>query len=130
MHKNLTSNQSAIVDSPIRSKIFLEGIAGSGKTTCGIERMLSLMEQGVSGRSILILIPQRTLAVAYDQALRTPGVVAGGMVTILTIGGLAQRMVNLFWPLIVESAGFTQANHPPIFLTLETSGVGLGCRRC
>ena len=83
--------------------------------------MLSLMEQGVSGRSILILIPQRTLAVAYDQALRTPGVIAGGMVTILTIGGLAQRMVNLFWPLIVESAGFTQANHPPIFLTLETT---------
>jgi len=80
-----------------------------------------MMEQGVSGSSILLLVPQRTLAIPYYQVLNTPGVVAGGVVSILTVGGLAQRMVDLFWPLVVEDAGFREIDRPPTFLTLETA---------
>ena len=41
--------------------------------------------------------------------------------TIVTPGGLAQRMVELFWPLVAGTAGFAQPDRPPTFLTLETA---------
>jgi hypothetical protein len=41
-------------------------------------------------------------------------------VTLLTVGGLAQRMVDLFWPLVADKAGFAHPEQPPTFLTLET----------
>ncbi len=104
-----------------RKKIFLEGPAGTGKTTAGVEWLLQLLAQGVPGNSVLLLVPQRTLAEPYLQALNAPGVQATGMVTILTVGGLAQRMVDIFWPLISEKAGFARPNDPPVFLTLETA---------
>jgi len=117
----LTEGQIALIERPLHAKIFLEGPAGSGKTTTGVERLLYLMASGVPADSILLILPQRTLALPYYQVLRHPGVLAGGVVTILTIGGLAQRMVELFWPLVAEQAGFADPHKPPIFLTLETA---------
>ena len=32
-----------------------------------------------------------------------------------------QRMVDLFWPLVADKAGFAHPNRPPTFLTLETA---------
>ncbi len=68
-----------------------------------------------------MLLPQRTLAAPFTRALRQPTTPAGGEVTILTLGGLAQRTVELFWPLVAKEAGFAQPNRPPVFLTLETA---------
>ncbi len=79
------------------------------------------MAQGVPGDTILLLTPQRTLATPYYQALRHPGVIAGGMVDVLTLGGLTRRMVELFWPLVSAQAGFSHPDRPPIFLNLETA---------
>jgi superfamily I DNA/RNA helicase len=121
MQLSLSQPQLELIEHPLGSKTFLEGPAGCGKTTAGVERLLHLMEQGVPGDSILLLVPQRTLAAPYYDALRTPGVLAGGMVTVLTVGGLAQRMVELFWPLVAEEAGFARPDWPPTFLTLETA---------
>ena len=101
--------------------IFLEGPAGTGKTTVGVERLLHLMVQGVPANKILLVVPQRSLATPYYEALTFPGAVAGGMVSIVTVGGLARRMVELFWPLISEEAGFGLPDKPPVFLTLETA---------
>jgi hypothetical protein len=101
--------------------IFLEGPAGCGKTTVAVERMLHLMNHRVRGDNILLLVPQRTLADPYLEAASHPGVVAGAMVQALTIGGLAQRMVELFWPLAAPAAGFVHPGKPPVFLTLETA---------
>ena len=117
----LTEEQHSIIEQPICSHIFLEGIAGTGKTTVGVERVLHLLSNGVPGNQILLLVPQRTLATPYYEALRSPGVPPGGSVNILTIGGLARRMVDLFWPVIVEDAGFVHPNQPPTFLTLESA---------
>lgn len=118
---DLTSDQLRLIASPLDASIFLEGPAGSGKTTAGVERLLHLMASGIPGRDILLVVPQRTLASAYTLALQTPGVVAGGLVDIVTVGGLARRMVDLFWPLVAGAAGFASPDHPPTFLTLETA---------
>ena len=118
---NLSDSQLALIQAPVECKIFLDGPAGAGKTTAGVGRLLHLLDSGVPARSILTLAPQRTLAAPYTDALRRPTVRAGGQVTVFTVGGLAQRMVDLFWPLIAEEAGFARPDRPPTFLTLETA---------
>jgi hypothetical protein len=113
--------QLEVSTSALNAKIFLEGPAGVGKTTAAVERMLYLMAEGVPGNSILLVLPQRTLGGPYLRALAQPGVLSGGLVSILTMNGLAQRMVDLFWPIIAAPAGFGLPNRPPVFLTLETA---------
>lgn len=119
--EQLTSAQAAVVALPPASWIFLEGPAGTGKTTAAVARLVALLQAGVPGHQVLVLLPQRTLAGPFAAALRKPSAPAGGEVTILTMGGLAQRAVELFWPLVAEGAGFAHPDRPPVFLTLETA---------
>lgn len=121
INPTLSGPQLALVQRPIESKAFLEGPAGTGKTTAGVARLLHLLNTGVPANSILVITPQRTLGAPYYEALRRPSVDAGGQVTLLTVGGLAQRIVDLFWPLVAEEAGFGHPDRPPTFLTLETA---------
>jgi hypothetical protein len=113
--------QHQIIESPLDLKLFVSGPAGTGKTSAGVERMRYLLSQGVPGESILMLTPQRTLQEPYLDLLYSPERSAGGEVTPATIGGLARRMVDLFWPLAAEAAGFANPDQPPVFLTLETA---------
>lgn len=112
----------------LSARIFLEGPAGAGKTTLAVERMLTLLESGVRAETILVLTPQRTLHQPYLAALRGETARAdagrlppGGEVTLATIGGLARRSIELFWPLAAEAAGFAHPERPPVFLTIETA---------
>ncbi len=117
----LAPHQSDLVERPLTERIFLEGPAGTGKTSAGVARLLRLLEEGVPARFILVIVPQRTLAGPYHRALQQPTVRAGGQVTVSTIGGLARRMVDLFWPLVAEEADFAHPDRLPLFLTLETA---------
>ncbi|MFC1997511.1 UvrD-helicase domain-containing protein [Chloroflexota bacterium] len=117
----LTLDQRSIIEQPIETHVFLEGLAGTGKSTVGVERIIQLLVNGIPGNQILLLVPQRTLAAPYYEVLRSPGIPAGSTVTILTIGGLARRMVELFWPIIADQASFDYPDHPPTFLTLESA---------
>jgi len=118
---NLSLSQHQIIESPLDLKLFVSGPAGTGRTTAGVERMKYLLAQGVPGESILMLTPQRTLQELYLDLLYSPERSAGGEVTPATIGGLARRMVDLFWPVAAEAAGFAHPDQPPVFLTLETA---------
>jgi hypothetical protein len=118
---NLTEEQRQIAGSPLASKTFLSGPAGCGKTTVAVERLRSLLASGVAADSILILTPQRTLQEPYERVLHDPDLGPGGQVTLATVGGLARRMLDLFWPLAVEAANFAHPDQPPVFLTLETA---------
>jgi len=103
------------------SKIFLIGPPGTGKTTLAVERLRWLIRQGMPATALLILVPQRTLAVPYYDTLRDPDLGPVGPVDIITLDGLARRVVRLFWPLIGDHAGFAHPTHPPVFLTVETA---------
>ena len=113
--------QVELVELPFDSKVFLEGPAGSGKTTTAVERLLFQMANGVHGDSILVLVPHRSLGGVYYDALQQPGVLAGGAVTLVTLGGLARRAIDLFWPVVADQAGFNIIPGDPTFLTMETA---------
>ncbi|MBI5930874.1 MAG: hypothetical protein HY862_16310 [Chloroflexi bacterium] len=101
---------------------FLEGPAGTGKTTYAIEHLHRLLQEGIRPESILILVPQRTLGRPYQLAAVDPSWPDAAGVDVVTFGGLARRGLQLFWPEIATSAGFTNAEgHEPIFLTIETA---------
>ena len=116
----LSSRQRDVIESPTTSKLFLRGPAGAGKTTCGTERIAHLVKMGIPSDSILVLTPQRTLQTPYKSFLDSVDV-TGGEVTFATIGGLARRLLDLFWPLAFEVGGFSKLDQPPLFLTLETA---------
>jgi hypothetical protein len=117
----ISSEQIQVAESLPDHRIFLSGIAGTGKTNAGLGRLLWLLNQGIPGEQILILTPQRTLATPYLEAAATSPVSTAPLVTNLTIGGLSRRMIDLFWPLVSDAASFAQPDMPPVFLTLETS---------
>ena len=117
----LTSSQLSVIKAPIQSRLFLRGPAGAGKTTTAVERLNFLLESGLPADQILILTPQRTLQTPYLNNIRSPLMKAGAESTPATIGGLARRTLDLFWPLAAEIAGFAQPEKPPIFLTMETA---------
>ena len=113
--------QHQIIESPLDSRLFVSGTAGTGKTTAGVERIRYLLAKGNPADSILLLTPQRTLQEPYLDLLESPERIAGGEVTSATVGGLARRMCDLFWSLAAQEGGFKNPDHPPVFLTLETA---------
>jgi len=118
---DLSPLQLQIVESPLDARLFVSGRAGTGKTTAGVERLHHLLNKGVPADSILLLTPQRTIQEPYLDLLYSPQRGAGGEVTSATVGGLARRMCDLFWPLAAGQAGFKNPGRPPVFLTLETA---------
>jgi hypothetical protein len=118
---SLTPDQQQIAW-PIHSpRTFLTGIAGSGKTTAAVERLYQMLINGIPADQILVLTPQRSLAAPYRAILKQPDIPPGGRVDILTLNGLAQHMIRLFWPLVAKSSGFSRPSSSPNFLTIETA---------
>lgn len=114
----LSKDQRSLVKtkSTTKNTLWLEGPAGTGKTTTSVHRMRDLLERGIDPGSILVLVPQRTLAQPYADALVDAP--AGADVTLTTIAGLSHQMVEFFWPLVAGQFG--QPDRPPTFLSLET----------
>ncbi|MHC1741154.1 MAG: UvrD-helicase domain-containing protein [Anaerolineaceae bacterium] len=116
-----SKQQIDLINTSSGDAIFVEGFAGSGKTTASVERLISLIHAGISPQSVLVLVPQRSLGIPYRAATQAAELAAAGDVSILTMGGLAQRMISLFWPMLGVNAGFIKPTRPPQFLTLETA---------
>lgn len=121
MSVSLTPPQLEIAAGGRSSRIFLSGPPGTGKSTVGVALLDQLQSSGARADSILILTPQRTLQDPYIESLHSPRTAAGVMATTATIGGVARRLCDLFWPLLAERAGFADPSRPPLFLTLETA---------
>ncbi|MCS3953364.1 hypothetical protein [Salinibacter ruber] len=108
---------SIVQASEVAEGVYLKGTVGSGKTTSASEHLQRLLDRGVPAQEILVFLPQRALAEPYREVASEH---VGGRVDILTISGLARRMIQRFWPLVAEDAGFDDSR-PPTFLTLETA---------
>lgn len=121
-----TPYQQDVIQNSFTGRLFLEGPAGAGKSTAGAARMKFLLEQGIPGEQIITLLPQRSLAQPYYQVLNQGQIPGGGLPAVLTLSGLAQRMIHLFWPAIKKDAGFVFKNGPATFLTLETAQYYMG----
>jgi hypothetical protein len=117
----LTPQQDEIIALPVAGHTFMEGPAGTGKTTTAVQRLLYLIHGGIAPESILIVVPQRTLGLPYSQLLRQPELPPGGVANVVTLGGLGQRLIDLFWPMVAPGAGFSRPDRTPTFLTLETT---------
>ncbi len=117
----LTSDQEDIARSPLDARLFLEGPAGAGKTTTAAARLRHLLESDTPGEQVLVLTPQRTLAGPYRDLIADPRLAHGGLPAVTTLGGLARRTTELFWPLAAETAGFARPDLPPTFLNIETA---------
>jgi hypothetical protein len=103
-------------------KTFIEGPAGTGKTTQALATMSANLE---AGEPVLVLVPQYALGQPYYEAWTEQ--VKAGHLTVRTYVGLAQRMVDLFWPMIAEDAGFAQAGYaPPTLLSMEMAQYFMG----
>jgi len=118
----LTPEQKAIVLAPVGQprSLFLHGPAGCGKTTTAVARLRYLLDIGVPGSQIVVWVPQRSLGRPYVSAVRSVTAPNGTPVDVLGLDGLARRLLDLYWPLVAESAGF-DPTHPPVYLTLETA---------
>jgi superfamily I DNA/RNA helicase len=117
----LSTNQEDLLHAPFSGSLLLSGSAGTGKTTAAALRLRQMVESGVPGESILVLVPQRSLAAHYQSLLNAPDFPPGGQPAILTFNGLTQRIISLFWHLIASAAGFRAAKSPFKFLTIETA---------
>lgn len=119
MSIRLTTKQEEIAGSAPNSKIFLRGWAGTGKTTAGVRRLRHLIDSGVPAHSILVLVPQKRLALPYYNENRNPRRKAGAEATVATLGSLSHQIVNLFWPLIATTLSQNDPYRRPAFLSSE-----------
>jgi len=118
---NYFNFQNNVAEKALTEKIFLSGPAGTGKTSTAKAYLNLLRDKKISGNRILILVPQRSLGITYQRFLDILGDFNGGIITIQTLGGVAQRMIRLFWPIIAPITLKLDPKKPPIFLTLETA---------
>jgi hypothetical protein len=112
---DLVSAQSAL----LFRKVFLEGMAGSGKTTYAVQHLLAWLAQGVDPSRVLIIVPQAPMARPYQLALHNAAY-SGGAPIITTFAGFARQAVGAYW---TEIAGLLGADpsREPIFLNIETA---------
>lgn len=101
--------------------LFIEGPAGVGKTTYAIQYAADLLNQGINPESILVLVPHPALGRAYQLSFMAPDWPGGAQIDVVTLGGLAKRGLETFWPLIAEKAGFGYPQREPTFLSIETA---------
>jgi hypothetical protein len=121
-----TKSQTTIIRAKKTAKTYLEGVAGTGKTTTAVARLEEWLKGGIPPHTILILLPQITLATPYLEALRSADRAEGTDATIATFGSLTQTLIALFWALIADKAGFANPSQPPVFLSLETAQYFMG----
>ncbi|PJF31897.1 MAG: hypothetical protein CUN51_02850 [Candidatus Thermofonsia Clade 1 bacterium] len=100
-------------------KVFLEGIAGSGKTTYAVQHMLAWLESGVDPSRLLIIVPQMPSARPYQLALHESAY-SGGSPIIKTFAGFAREAVSAYWTEIAGALG-ADPSREPIFLNIETA---------
>jgi len=121
----LTPTQEEALSLPLKTSIFLEGPAGSGKSTAALAYLNKALNE-FRGDQTLILVPQQSLGLPYRNFISSNRSNKSGLPSILTIGGVARRLTELYWPLFSRDAGFTNPIGQPQFLSTETAQYCMG----
>ncbi len=116
---HFSPEQQNLINLPLEEKIFLEGKAGCGKTTAASGRLRVILESTAESSQTFILVPARTLGRPYADS----SAAIGARPLIQTYNGFVQRSLEIFWPVIAETAGFAHPEKAPCFLTIETAQI-------
>ncbi|HLA43844.1 MAG TPA: hypothetical protein VJZ27_10430, partial [Aggregatilineales bacterium] len=100
---------------------FLEGAVGTGKTSRAVIRLVEWLEAGINPQHIVVLVPQRALGRPYQLALAQLEVPNAFDVQVVTLNGLAQRALTLYWSLIADTLIPNWDGREPTYLTIESS---------
>lgn len=117
--EQLSSDQALAADFRSSPFLFLEGNPGTGKTTAALQRLNAILDLPLPGQQTLVLVPAKTALDIYQSVISA----RGNRASVMTFSTFVKRAAELFWPEIAETAGFSQQNGEPIFLTNETSQV-------
>lgn len=112
--------QEQAADNVANPHLFLSGPPSTGKTTAAILRLNQIILSDPKSTT-LVLVPQRSLALPYQEYLQKTNSVSSQQVNIQTMSSIVRRMIALFWPLIASRQIFAHPFEPPRFLTLETA---------
>ena len=105
---------------------FLAGPLVAGQRQALIERLRVLLEAGVPGYAVLVLLPDRATSRRFRQEVDQLDLGPYGAVDLQTYYRLASRLIRLFWPLVAGSSGFAAPERPPVFLNYETAQYLMG----
>ena len=84
-----------------------------------LKKIEYLIAEGVHADEILLLVPQRSYVLPYKENLAP---LTWQRMGKATMGGIAQRMVALFWPLVLEKSEYAfDKSKDPVFLTYEVA---------
>lgn len=100
---------------------FIEGSAGTGKTTLAVAQLMDWLNSGVPAHEILVFISQRTLGIPYFRALNESNIPNAASVRIVTLGGLARRALTDYWTRVAGQLVKEWDGREPIFLNVETA---------
>ena len=126
--ESLSEKQKELISLPFSGTVYLEGIVGSGKTTAAVARWRPCWRPEFRANPSSFL-SSTTLADPYLHMLHQSKRPAGGEAEVMTLGGLARRMVQLYWPMIAEEAGFIHPELTPGFSYARTCSVLHGADR-
>ena len=121
----MNTAQNAILQGLDGRKTWLQGPAGSGKTSAAVAWLARRLQKPEAER-FLVLTPQRTLWGPYSQLVQTLPFGARQRLELQTISGLSRQMLSLFWPEVMPLAGFDQPQAEPIFLTVDAAQYTMG----
>lgn len=126
--QRLDSFTRGVAAAPLQGNhtLFVSGPFGTGKGDALGARLRFLLENGVPGYAILVLLPDRQAQLRYDKVLAGHDVGPYGSVDLCTYYGLASRLLRLFWPLVAAGAGFARPERPPVMLNYESSQYLMG----
>ncbi|HSM26440.1 MAG TPA: hypothetical protein VK856_16365 [Anaerolineaceae bacterium] len=118
---NFSDQQSTIAHDSLSNHVFLTGFSGCGKTTTGKAFLDLLVKENTPGNKILILVPQKSLGLTYQDFLETMTFYNGTLPVVQTITAISQKIIKLFWPVIAPKFEFSEPKNQPVFLNIESS---------
>ena len=117
-----------VIRGPIKGNqtCFLSGPLVAGQRQVQLARIRHLLDLGVTGYSLLVLLPDRAIVRLFRDELNKQSNGPQSEVELQTYYALAVRLIRLFWPMVAAEVGFASPKKAPVFLNYESAQYVLG----